>query len=423
MSIATIGSKIKQERENKKITLRKFASQLGISAGYLVDIEKNRRLPSKKILQKAADLLELPTSTFDEFSPEIPKPVKSWIKKHPLIERILRVVGKAPFPEKLIENLERTSGLSKDYKSTRTTIAIYESELQAVGLDSASWDTETGGDLFGIWGDIPVIYLATRSGPNSIRDHAHFRLDVDYLIKLSTELQNHWGLRYFGDWHSHHRLGLEKPSSGDQSRIERLAAKNNFRDMAELIITFSSAYAKNRNIDVHCYAYQDLPLHNISEAMLIVLKGTSPIREALIASSLLPEQQLSTFSSFSIDRIVIPNEPLGRVPGCEGSPIEQISEKILDRALLELAKVSSDKMELHKTSFGLVIVMPVNKTEHVAFAVDKKWPHKLLQVDWMDRSNGTSEEILLDIGAASLLNVQEFKNIFLTAKKQKQKVC
>ncbi len=423
MSISTIGSKIKEEREDRKITLREFARQLGISAAYLVDIEKNRRLPSKKVLQKAADLLEIPISTFDEFSPEIPKPVKDWIQKNPLIERILRIIRKTPFPDKLIDNLERTSSLSKDYKPNRATIAIYESELQAIGLESVSWDTETGGDLFGIWGDMPVIYLATRSGSNTIRDHAHFRLDVNYLIKLSAELQNYWGLRYFGDWHSHHRLGLEKPSSGDQARIERLASKNNFRDMAELIVTFSSSYAKNGNIDIHCYAYQDLPLHNISEAIVIVLKGISPIREALIASSSLPEQQLTSFSSFLLNHIVIPNEPLARVSGSEGLPVEQISEKALDRTLSELAKISSEKMELHKTSFGRVIVIPVNKTEYVAFAIDEKWPHKLLQVDWMDRSIGTSEELCLDIGAASLLTVTELKNIFLTAKKQKQKVC
>ena len=67
----------------------------------------------------------------------------------------------------------------------RFPMAIYESELQAIGQESASWDSETGGDLFGIWGEIPVVYLATKSGPNSVRDQAHFRLDVQYLIKLS----------------------------------------------------------------------------------------------------------------------------------------------------------------------------------------------------------------------------------------------
>lgn len=419
MNKSTLGVKIEQERKNRRISLREFARQLGISAAYLVDIEKNRRLPSGKVLQKVADLLEIPMSAFDEFSPEIPKSVMDWIRKNPLIERMLRVIKKTPFPEKALNNLERTLTLPQERKCT---IAIYESELQAIGLESSSWDTETGGDLFGIWGDIPVVYLATRSGPNTIRDHAHFRLDVNYLIKLSAELQNHWELRYFGDWHSHHRLGIERPSSRDQARIERIAFKNNFQDMAELIAMFSPSYTKNRNIHIYCYAYQDLPLDSISEATLIVLKGMSPIREALIVSSLLPEQQLTSFSSFPIGHVIVPKEPLARVSGAEGLPVEQISEKVLARALSELAKVSSEKIELHRTSFGQVIVIPVNGTENVAFAIHEKWPHKILEVDWMNRSTGTSEELSLDIGVASLLTVAELKDIFLTAKKLKQKI-
>ena len=110
-----------------------------------------------------------------------------------------------------------------------------------MALESAAWKTETGGDLFGTWGDIPIIYLASQAGPQAKREATHFRLDVDYLITLSVMLEQDWGLRYFGDWHSHHQLGLHKPSSGDQRRITNLAAKNNFDQMAEFITTSTSA--------------------------------------------------------------------------------------------------------------------------------------------------------------------------------------
>jgi len=108
MNKSTLGAKIEQERKNRRISLREFARQLGISAAYLVDIEKNRRLPSGEVLKKVADLLEIPISAFDEFSPEIPKSVMDWIRKNPLIERMLRVIKKTPFPEKALNNLERT---------------------------------------------------------------------------------------------------------------------------------------------------------------------------------------------------------------------------------------------------------------------------------------------------------------------------
>jgi transcriptional regulator with XRE-family HTH domain len=419
MNSRTLGQKIKLDRKAKKISLRAFARQLGISASYLVDIEKDRRLPSEEILQKVADLLGIATSSFDDFAPDIPKPVKNWFDNNLLIARVLKVFRNLPNPEKILNDLEKSLILPKTQKFL---IAIYESELQAIGLESSFWNTETGGDLFGIWGDMPVIYLATRSGPNAIRDRAHFRLDVNYLIKISAELQNDWGLRYFGDWHSHHQLGLEKPSSEDQARIKRVASKNNFHEMAEFIVNFSPSNDTDKKTNINPYIYPDIASNESFQVMLIVLKGISPVREALLAASLFPEQELGSFSLFPIDRIAIPNEPLPRVSGTEGVPMEQISKKVMARAFSELNKMSSEKIEFHTTSFGYIIVIPINKHKNVAFAVDKKWPHKILQVDWMDRSCGKTEEFDIEIEQASLIKIEEMKKILLTAKSLKKEV-
>lgn len=419
MYAKTLGKRIKQEREEKRISLRKFAEMLGISAAYLVDIEKDRRLPTKELLQKTADLLDIPVSAFDEFSPEIPKPVKDWLERNPLVSKVLGFLRKAPSPEVALAKLEKTLAQPRQRKYP---IAIYESELQAIGLESASWDTETGGDLFGIWGDIPVVYLASRAGPHAKREHAHFRLDVDYLIKLSGLLEKDWGLRYFGDWHSHHRLELQTPSAGDQRRIEGLAAKNNFDEMAEFIVTFASNYGNDRKIEIHPYGYLDLPSHTTTEAVLIVLKGISPVRSALIAASALPEQQLDTFSSFAVEKISIPAEPLGRTPGTEGSPVVQISERVLAKTMSELAAISSGELELYRKPFGVIIVVPVNDKQNVAFALDKDWPHALLQVDWMDRESAQTEEIAVNVADVSLLRVEQLKNIFSNAKVSRLRV-
>ena len=418
MDNISLGQRIKQERQKKKISLREFARKLGISAAYLVDIEKNRRLPNEEVLQKMADLLDVPVSTFDEFSPEVPKPVKDWIDSNPILSRIVSLIRKSRSPEKTLDDLEKS--LSPSTK-TKPFISIYESELQAIALESSSLPVETGGDLFGIYGEIPIVYLATKAGPKAIRNHAHFRLDVDYLIKLSNELSNDWGLRYFGDWHSHHRLGLETPSSGDQARIERISVKNNFSEMAEFIVTFSS-YEKDRKIQIHPYVYTELPTRDFSEATLIVLKGLSPVREALIASGSLPEQHLTSFSSFSIERVVIPKEPLGRVPGTEGLPIEQISNKVIGKSVRHIEEVLSKKVELHKTAFGYIIVIPVEGGENIALAIDQKWPHMILQVNWMERMSGETGEIPTDTKSASLINLNQITNIFLQAADLRKKV-
>src|SRR5206468_1852433 len=108
------------------------------------------------------------------------------------------------------------------------SLVIWESELRAIAAETSAWSVETGGDLFGRWRDVPMIQLATKAGPNALRDTAHFRLDVDYLRVLSETLASYWSLRYFGDWHSHHRLGLSSPSGGDRKRILRVASRNQF---------------------------------------------------------------------------------------------------------------------------------------------------------------------------------------------------
>jgi hypothetical protein len=116
-------------------------------------------------------------------------------------------------------------------------VVIWESELRAIAAETSAWTVETGGDLFGRWLDTPIIFLATKAGPKAQRDNAHFRLDVDYLREISGPLALQWALRYFGDWHSHHRLGLDAPSSGDRRRIRQVAGRNQFRAMLEIIVT------------------------------------------------------------------------------------------------------------------------------------------------------------------------------------------
>src|SRR4051812_17096513 len=100
-----------------------------------------------------------------------------------------------------------------------TEVLIWESELRAIAAEARLWNIETGGDLFGMSTGLPRISLATIAGQNATRDETHFRLDVAYVRRIADELADDWHLRYLGDWHSHHRLGLRKPSSGDVRRI------------------------------------------------------------------------------------------------------------------------------------------------------------------------------------------------------------
>lgn len=407
-----IGEKIKSERIKKKISLREFSRKLGISAAYLVDIEKGRRPPNHELLQKISDLLDIPVSTLNKYNLEMPKHMREWIEKHPFFSRLFKFALKQPDPFKTIEELE----IAPPSTAPQVTFAaIYESELQAIGLESSSWETETGGDLFGVWQDIPIIYLATRAGPKAVRENTHFRLDVDYLIKISSELSSEWGLRYFGDWHSHHKLGLHSPSTGDRDRIKRLAKKNNFGEMIEFVATFSNESKKDRAVQVQPFIYKNFPASNPIDLSLIVLKGLSPVREALMSRKRMPEQQLDSYSIFQIEKIKVPEEQLGRVAGNEGKPQKIISEKILLNVVAEFKRVFSKDIELHQESFGHVIVVPIKGDQHIAFAVDSNWPHKVLQVDWIDRKAGKSTEVDIKDTGLSLVNldnvIQCYKSI------------
>ncbi|ATO56135.1 DNA-binding protein [Loigolactobacillus coryniformis subsp. coryniformis] len=57
------GSTLKQLRSIYGYSAKDFSEELGISAGYLSEIENNKKQPSLAILQKYADILELKLST------------------------------------------------------------------------------------------------------------------------------------------------------------------------------------------------------------------------------------------------------------------------------------------------------------------------------------------------------------------------
>ena len=95
---------------------------------------------------------------------------------------------------------------------------IYKSEYQYLGLCILERpDIETGGQLFGHWTSCgtPVISYVIGPGPNALHKNAFFRQDIDYLELVGQLLHDRFGLHHIGEWHSHHRLGLDSPSSYD----------------------------------------------------------------------------------------------------------------------------------------------------------------------------------------------------------------
>jgi len=103
-----------------------------------------------------------------------------------------------------------------------STAGIYRSEFERVlKAIAASPDIETGGELFGFYRDdgTPVVCYAIGPGPRANHQRAFFNQDLDYLVKVGAVLCERHGLEHIGEWHSHHRLGLARPSGHDAETV------------------------------------------------------------------------------------------------------------------------------------------------------------------------------------------------------------
>jgi hypothetical protein len=267
----------------------------------------------------------------------------------------------------------------------------WESELRAIAADASAWSIETGGDLFGRWHDVPTVLFATKAGPAAQRNHAHFRLDVAYLRQLSEMMASDWALRYFGDWHSHHRLGLSSPSGGDRRRIVSIAGRNQFPSMTEIIVTLDDSRSDGI-IRIHPWIYN---LSGASSAPLLlrvkVLPGLSPIRQSLIARKILPEQDLHAWEKISLQRIRIGSET--KAPAVE--PTSDVDSITRERTLAQLAEalqnVTGSPVEQHTTGFGSILVAELKEPHYLAFALGSAWPIPVLEVHRMNRADGSTE--------------------------------
>lgn len=271
-------------------------------------------------------------------------------------------------------------------------LITWESELRAIAAEASAWTVETGGDLFGRWQGNPTVFLATRAGPKAQRDNAHFRLDVDYLRQLSEPLAAHWALRYFGDWHSHHRLGLSAPSSGDRRRIRQLGNRNQFPGMAEIIVTTEGSQHEPV-VRVHTWVY-DLSGNDEPTALRVkVLPGCSPVRQALITRGEFPEQSMRAWEDMPLERVRIGDE--SHPPALEGqADVDAMTrERTLGHLADALQQASGAPVEQHATAFGHIMVAKLEEPHHLAFAIDRKWPMSVLEVHRLDRRAGTAEPI------------------------------
>jgi transcriptional regulator with XRE-family HTH domain len=396
--MSDLGELIRKKRTARQMSLRDLGREIGVTAAYVADIESNRRLPSAELKHKISAALDIPTEELEDADNRLSSDLQDWVQQRPQVVSLLRSLRTSPQSDKLTQRLSRFLKRRSPPPTARGYLLTWESEVRAIASEASAWSIETGGDLFGRWQDIPTVLLATKAGPNAKRDHAHFRLDVEYLRSLSETMASDWALRYFGDWHSHHRLGLTSPSGGDQKRILSLAARNQFLGMTEIIVTLEEG-RDEPVVRIHPWIY-DLPSDERGPYPLRikVLPGVSPVRQALLARRALPEQDLFAWEKISLSRIRIGTDSAAPTlePATDVDPTTR--ERTLSHLAEALREASGDAVELHGTGFGCVLVANLNETQSLGFALGAEWPMPLLEVHRIDRNAGTTDPIPVPSG-------------------------
>lgn len=97
-------------------------------------------------------------------------------------------------------------------------VIVFRSELDYLSHCIMEYpNIETGGQLFGYWTSAgePIVMYAIGPGPRANHQSTFFNQDVDYLVRVGKLLKERYGLHHIGEWHSHHQLGLARPSGHD----------------------------------------------------------------------------------------------------------------------------------------------------------------------------------------------------------------
>lgn len=128
-------------------------------------------------------------------------------------------------------------------------ILIFKSELDYISrciLDRKN--IETGGQLFGYWSEDgrPVVMYAIGPGPKANHQITFFNQDVDYLVTVGHYLKENFGLKHIGEWHSHHQLGLAKPSGHD---VNTMVSTIREKDLGQFLLCIGNCDKRSSSLN------------------------------------------------------------------------------------------------------------------------------------------------------------------------------
>jgi transcriptional regulator with XRE-family HTH domain len=95
MKQSKFGERLRELREEKKYSIKKLATTLGVNYTYVSKIENNRSIPSSEVIEKLATVFNVDISELKLQAGKIPDDVMDILKNNPkeVIEYLRREFG------------------------------------------------------------------------------------------------------------------------------------------------------------------------------------------------------------------------------------------------------------------------------------------------------------------------------------------
>ena len=164
---------------------------------------------------------------------------------------------------------------------------------------------ETGGNLFGLWttSGSAVIRLILGPGKNCRRTTTSFHQDIEYFHRVRRFVHNYM-LCHIGEWHSHHSLSLNKPSSADEQTVRR-----NFQQGVKKFLVIIANIKNTDNIVLSPYFFTDGGRrYEIAEYVVVDSDGPFSTNDKIVeqiqfgAEGSVDQQNKTTLAEFAYNR-------------------------------------------------------------------------------------------------------------------------
>ena len=170
------------------------------------------------------------------------------------------------------------------------TAVIYQSELDYISRCILDYPCiETGGQLFGFWSasGTPIVVYAIGPGRRANHQITFFNQDLEYLTTLGRVLVDKYGLQHMGEWHSHHRLGLARPSGHDADTMVNSIRKGN---LGRFLLCIGNCDGNSSVLNAftfaqragHAYRHAAWRIRNVESPFRTVISADEDVRRIVI---------------------------------------------------------------------------------------------------------------------------------------------